>query len=503
MWRILIAAGMVFMTTSLTLKAFEATYTGSVEAGLHSPISVAVHDDWLAVLEPYSNEFKVFSPEGLISKRVHLSGRVSGLTRLSTDLFLYCDRSRGVIVAVDVTSGGQYDFLGPEGRFEDPVDMRIEGNTLYVLDAGNSSLMTFDVSGVQVNQITLTDENGESLRYAAAFDIDTSSSRILVLDQVKARVCVYDRSGVFITSFGSFGSGEAGISRGGDICVVSNGHVLVSDRYQGRIAVFDGDGDFVDFIDSETAESPDLHIPVGIAADETGLVYVVSSMRPAIDIYHVDFGATTLKAMTSGQQYPEDRATLRQGEIELAAYAEAENVSELVRGFHFEIYRDRGTQNLLEASGLISPSGPVIPGITADVITGSWRPGKELDGDSTYYWRSRVETIDTISDWTSLRSFVVLDLPQDFHLHQNFPNPFNPETRMSFELPQTAEITLEVFSLLGRRVKIVAQGKYDAGSHTVLWNSRDETGTSVASGVYFYRLSADSFSATRKMMLVR
>ncbi len=95
------------------------------------------------------------------------------------------------------------------------------------------------------------------------------------------------------------------------------------------------------------------------------------------------------------------------------------------------------------------------------------------------------------------------DLPDRFTLYQNYPNPFNPETRIDFELPQGCRVELSVYNLLGRRVKILADGGYSAGSHTVTWDGRDDNGSMVSSGVYFYRLTASGVSETRKMLLMK
>jgi hypothetical protein len=94
-------------------------------------------------------------------------------------------------------------------------------------------------------------------------------------------------------------------------------------------------------------------------------------------------------------------------------------------------------------------------------------------------------------------------LPTDFTLQQNYPNPFNPETRIEFSLPNAGEISLVVYDVLGRSVRTLASGSYPAGNHAVRWDSRDNSGQTVASGVYFYRLESSGKATTRKMMLVK
>ena len=88
--------------------------------------------------------------------------------------------------------------------------------------------------------------------------------------------------------------------------------------------------------------------------------------------------------------------------------------------------------------------------------------------------------------------------PTAYRLHQNYPNPFNPSTRISFDLPVRSDIKLSVFDMLGQEVATLANGSFEAGSHTVQFDASNLT-----SGMYLYRLSAGSFTATGKMSLVR
>ncbi len=94
-------------------------------------------------------------------------------------------------------------------------------------------------------------------------------------------------------------------------------------------------------------------------------------------------------------------------------------------------------------------------------------------------------------------------VPSSFALNQNYPNPFNPSTRISFALPTAQNVKLEVFDILGNLVKTVVDGSVSAGVHEVVWNGVDRNGSKVASGMYIYRLSAGTYSATKKMVLMK
>jgi hypothetical protein len=94
-------------------------------------------------------------------------------------------------------------------------------------------------------------------------------------------------------------------------------------------------------------------------------------------------------------------------------------------------------------------------------------------------------------------------VPGMFTLNQNFPNPFNPETVISFSLDKPGDVTLSVYDILGRTVTTLYRGYLPTGQHQFRWNGADGNGQIVASGVYFYRLSSDQISLTRKMALMK
>ena len=95
------------------------------------------------------------------------------------------------------------------------------------------------------------------------------------------------------------------------------------------------------------------------------------------------------------------------------------------------------------------------------------------------------------------------EVPTRFALGQNYPNPFNPETRIQYEVPTNTAVRLEVFNLLGRKVRTLVNEGQAAGVYSVTWNGTTDAGTSVATGVYVYRLQAGSFSQTRTMVLLQ
>jgi len=88
--------------------------------------------------------------------------------------------------------------------------------------------------------------------------------------------------------------------------------------------------------------------------------------------------------------------------------------------------------------------------------------------------------------------------PMNFHLSQNFPNPFNPSTTISYQLPTNSFVVLNVYDILGREVETLVSERQMAGSHSVRFDA-----ASLPSGVYFYRLQAGTYHDTKKLVLVK
>ncbi len=115
----------------------------------------------------------------------------------------------------------------------------------------------------------------------------------------------------------------------------------------------------------------------------------------------------------------------------------------------------------------------------------------------TYYYR--LKQVDNDGSFESSEVIeTMVELPQDYSLEQNFPNPFNPSTNISFTIPEKTEVKLAVFNLLGELVTEIVSGNLEAGYYNY---SFDATG--LTSGIYLYKLETASFSQTRKMILVK
>lgn len=100
------------------------------------------------------------------------------------------------------------------------------------------------------------------------------------------------------------------------------------------------------------------------------------------------------------------------------------------------------------------------------------------------------------------------NLPEGFALNQNFPNPFNPETTISFTLGQSANSSLVIFDLTGQKIRTLVNQQMTAGEHQLKWNGQDDFGQTVASGIYFYQLSGitsagKTFRSSQQMVFMK
>lgn len=116
-----------------------------------------------------------------------------------------------------------------------------------------------------------------------------------------------------------------------------------------------------------------------------------------------------------------------------------------------------------------------------------------------YDWMMRM----TLEGATGTEFEYVSGIPDRFALGQNYPNPFNPSTTIEFALPNESHASIELFNVLGEKVKTLIDGDFDAGVHSVIWDGKTDSGLEVSSGVYYYRLTIGERRFSRKMMLLK
>ena len=129
----------------------------------------------------------------------------------------------------------------------------------------------------------------------------------------------------------------------------------------------------------------------------------------------------------------------------------------------------------------------------------AWITQAQIENDGSITFRQGI---------TNLEQLLALFLPEETALLHNYPNPFNPETWIPYQLAEPAEVTLHIYAANGALVRTLALGHQPAGiyqyrSRAAYWDGKNELGESVASGIYFYTLTAGDFTATRKMLIMK
>ncbi len=115
-------------------------------------------------------------------------------------------------------------------------------------------------------------------------------------------------------------------------------------------------------------------------------------------------------------------------------------------------------------------------------------------GDVRYFQRM---------DETLVEEHHLVSYPQAITLYQNYPNPFNLSTTICFQVDKRCDVRINIFNTFGQHIKSLSNKSYSPGDYTILWDSSDETGTFVASGVYLCRIEANGFYRTNKVLLIR
>jgi hypothetical protein len=265
-----------------------------------------------------------------------------------------------------------------------------------------------------------------------------------------------------------------------------------------------------------------LEVVYGFDADY--MVYIPGDPMNTLDQMMVGYGYWIRSSMDAGLTYPGfgGIAVHRADQTRLAA---AQIVSPSrqwmsIYGsdlkFDGEAVENSSTVGVYTADGLQVSHGVYEGGILkftpvygydgSAATAGYPRPGEKLelriDGEAAGVELTMGQSGSRV-DLGTLNKDADNSMPSTFGLSQNYPNPFNPTTTIGFSLPSGSQVNLSVFNVLGQQVTTLVDGQMSAGQHEVVWEGTDSNGNPVTSGVYFYRLTTDEGSQTRKMLLMK
>jgi Secretion system C-terminal sorting domain len=130
-----------------------------------------------------------------------------------------------------------------------------------------------------------------------------------------------------------------------------------------------------------------------------------------------------------------------------------------------------------------------------------------LTNNTQYFWRVNAKNAGGTGPWSAVWNFrtgfigIKLfsnEIPKEFKLYNNYPNPFNPSTKIKFALPKNSYTKLIVYDILGRELLTIVNEQLSAGTYSVDWNTSD-----YPSGIYYYKLTSGEFTETRKAVLIK
>jgi tetrahydromethanopterin S-methyltransferase subunit B len=97
----------------------------------------------------------------------------------------------------------------------------------------------------------------------------------------------------------------------------------------------------------------------------------------------------------------------------------------------------------------------------------------------------------------------IKQIPEVFKLANNYPNPFNPTTTIGYQLPENNKVVVNIYDMLGNKIRTLVNENKTAGYYSVVWNGLNDNGARISSGTYFYHIQAGTHNSTKKMLLIK
>lgn len=381
-------------------------------------------------------------------------------------------------------------------------------NSIWVSDDIDCDVEHWDVSvspAVHIGTITPTDQNGDTLCHISGTAVG-KGDRLYLGQNGLAKIVAVTKAGVWISDFATATGRDEGLAC--DVVSFAPLEVLWSkDAYADYAEVFEVEdetcvcpgGLFVDLdIKPRSCPNPLNIVSYGnpwvnedpdVVAAKVGpgspqkpkAVIPVAILGNDVDVYDIDPSTVELEGVSPLRFNYEDVATPVDDDAE-----ECECTTLGSDGF-IDLNLKFLRNDIIDALGSVN-NGDVI----VLTLTGELYDGTPFTGNDCVIIRAGGGPV-AAADGSEPG---VLALA-------NYPNPFNPATEISFSLPAASHVTLEIYNVMGQKVTTLVDRFMETGAHSVTWNSTDVSGTSVSSGVYFYRLSAGDLVETRKMMLLK
>ena len=336
------------------------------------------------------------------------------------------------------------------GQFAWPYGIAVDKeDNVYVADPNiNQRIHKFDSDGKLLDSWGGPGQGAGKFMGCVGVAVN-SDGDVYVAERSSNRVQVFDSDGRFQMTWGTGGDGDGQLSWPEGIAIDASDNVYVADTGNRRVQVFDFRGKFLTRWGSQGTEDGQFYSPNGIAVDNSGRVYVVDSGNNRIQVFD-----SNGNFLTKWGKYGA-------GDIEFAWPSYGIAVCQSGDVYVSDTFNNRVKVFRSPVGGAVDPANkqPV-----------SWGQLKQTE------------------------------------LYQNFPNPFNPETWIPYQLAQDKNVTISIYSVSGQIVRTLEVGPKLAGSYiskenAAHWDGRNDSGEQVASGVYFYSIQAGDFAATKKMVV--
>ena len=162
-----------------------------------------------------------------------------------------------------------------------------------------------------------------------------------------------------------------------------------------------------------------------------------------------------------------------------------------------EIYDTTGLSYPIPYQDIAEEAFRDVPGNNATIRFSVWAydgtDSLKISGDDRVLYVNRYEYLKLEEN----------GIPSSFALHDNYPNPFNPKTQIRFNLPQRNNVNINIYNMLGQKVKVFSMINTPAGTHSITWNAANQNGQPLSAGVYLYQMISKDFVQTRKMVLLK
>jgi photosystem II stability/assembly factor-like uncharacterized protein len=199
------------------------------------------------------------------------------------------------------------------------------------------------------------------------------------------------------------------------------------------------------------------------------------------------------------------RAVLAPAAPNLVAPINNSNISNLIPLFDWDTVTSASTFRIVISSDSLFASSVVDS--SGILLTKYQIPAGKLQYGNKYYWRVNASNPYFTGPWSQVWNFQALitgigntpgDIPNVFKLYDNYPNPFNPVTKIKFDLPENAFVKISIYDITGREVSNILKREVNAGSYEVQFNAGN-----LSSGTYFYRIEAGNFTEVKRMVLIK